>query len=168
MFIERVLDKDGNIREELSKDLASRVDKAISSDFKIKEITDEDRNNKFYLAMITTLDDDFQTKILYERKVFTSNASLPKEQFLFGFKPRDSLCLILNKPIHKVVCCSEELARLNNHCFLVNGLQFLLQEAESERAWCYVPQCPCEHTCELTPQAMELRLMLWIGKPTIS
>jgi hypothetical protein len=152
---------------ELSKAFIDLIDKAVANDFLVKEITDEDRKNIYYQAMKTTLNEAFQTKILYERKVFTGLAVLPKVQFLFGIKPRDALCLILHKPIHKVVTCGGFLAKLNNNCFLVNGLQFLLEQSDADKAWCYVPKCPCDKTCELTPQALELRTILWSDKTTL-
>jgi hypothetical protein len=152
----------------MSGDLVERIDKALSFDFHVMNISEADKENKYYLAMKEMLLNTFQTKTLYERRVVSSNAILPKIQYLFGFKPRDSLCLILNKPMHKVVCCNGDLAKLNNNCFLVNGLQFLLQEGSNDRAWCYVPQCLCDSNqgCELRPHANQLRIRLWEDKPS--
>jgi len=165
MFIARGPDENGSSLEEITKDLADRIDNAVGIDFSVMALAEDDKSNKFYLELKGALDVAFQTKPLYERKVIATNAILPKVQFLFGFKPRDGMCLILQKPMHKIVACSEDLATLNDHCYLVNKLQFLLQEVDNDRTWCYVPKCPCEQACELTEKAGKLRMELWTGKP---
>ena len=166
MFIARNTDENGINLEEITKELADRIDKAVSNDFMVLPLTDQDKNNKFYIALKGALEAAFQTKPLYERKVISTYVILPKVQFLLGFKPRDGMCLIMNKPMHKIVACSEDLAILNDHCFLVNKLQFLLQEVDNDKTWCYIPKCPCDQACELTEKAKELRIKLWTGKPT--
>jgi hypothetical protein len=147
----------------LTAELIQRVDKAVSIDFTVKEISDNDRSNPYYKAMVDMLNEYYHTKVLYERVVISSNKLLPTLQYLFGFKHKEGMCLILNKPMHKVIACSPGLERLNQGCFLINGLQFILHEVEQDKRWCYVPHCLCEHEprCELTPHAMHLRRKLW-------
>ncbi|MBN2150689.1 MAG: hypothetical protein JW839_04495 [Candidatus Lokiarchaeota archaeon] len=149
----------------LPEGLIDLVDKAVKSDFIVMEITDEDRENPYYKSMRSMLEDFYNTRILYERKVIASSFILPRLQFLFGFKHKEGMCLVLEKPWHKLVACGDDLDVLNQNCFLVNRLQFLLQEVESDKRWCYVPLCLCEHSkeCELTKRANSLRLSLWVG-----
>jgi hypothetical protein len=157
---------DGWCTAPLTADMIARVDKAVSLDFTLREISAADRANQYYLALKSMLEGKDEARVLYERTAISANSVLPKYQYLFGFKHREGLCLIMNKPMHKVVACSDVLERVNQRCFLVNGLQFILQEVEQDRRWCYVPHCLCEHElrCELTPAATELRRKLWDDK----
>ncbi len=150
----------------LTADMIARVDKAVSMDFTLREISAEDRTNRYYLALKSMLEEKDEARVLYERTAISTNRVLPKYQYLFGFKHREGLCLIMNKPMHKVVACSAALEQVNQRCYLVNGLQFILQEVDQDKRWCYVPHCLCEHErqCELRPQAKELRLKLWDDK----
>jgi hypothetical protein len=152
--------------EPLTDDVIVRVDRAVGLDFVVKEISDTDRGNQYYSAMKSMLEEHYHSKVLYERKVISTNLVLPKYQYLFGFKHKEGMCLILNKPIHKVIACGGALEKLNQNCFLINGLQFILQEVEDDRRWCYVPHCLCEQLqrCELTPHAKRLRVQLWEDK----
>jgi hypothetical protein len=150
----------------LTAEMIDRVDKAVSLDFTLREISAADRANPYYLALKSMLERNDEARVLYERTAISTNSVLPKYQYLFGFKHREGLCLIMNKPMHKVIACSDVLERVNQGCFLVNGLQFILQEVEQDKRWCYVPRCLCEHElrCELTPRAMDLRRKLWDDK----
>jgi hypothetical protein len=147
----------------LTADEVARIDKAISLDFDLAPISTADHANPFYMALKSMFDRSDEAKILYERKAFSTNSVLPKCQYLFGFKHKEGLCLLMNESRHKAVACGEELERLNQRCFLVNGLQFILQEVEQDKRWCYVPHCLCEHgqRCELLNEAMKLRHKLW-------
>nr|MDO8088715.1 hypothetical protein [Candidatus Sigynarchaeum springense] len=149
----------------MTKEFIELIDNAVSLDFIIREIIDNDRKNPYYQSMMFMFKDFYKTKVLYERKVFSTNHILPEYQFLFGFKHKENMCLILEKPWHKVVACGDDLYYLNQNCFLVNGLQFILQEVENDKRWCYVPLCLCKHTqqCELTKRASSLRVSLWAG-----
>nr|MDO8118412.1 hypothetical protein [Candidatus Sigynarchaeota archaeon] len=154
-------DNDGDVTFELTQPFIDLIDKAIMNDFIVKEITEEDRKNIHYQALKDTLHNAYQTVVLYERRVFSQMDILPKLQYLFGFKPRDGICLFLNKPMHKVIAC-RDLAKLNQGCFLVNKFQFLLTESDADKTWCFVPLCPCEDTCELVSTARDLRTRLWV------
>ena len=147
----------------LSPGFIELIDKAVSKDFIVKDVTDEDRENDFYKSLKFTL--NFTgIKILYERKVITHNFILPKVQYLFGFKPREGLCLMVNKKVHKEVVCDGPLAALNEQCIMVNSLMFLLVQSDFFKVWSYIPVCPCEEECVNTPLALELRTRLYVEK----
>jgi hypothetical protein len=155
---------DNNMSEpELSRSFVELIDKAVTNDFIVKEISEEDKQNDFYKSLKFTLTFN-QIKILYERKVITHLFILPKIQYVFGFKPKEGLCLLVNKKVHKHVLCDGPLADLNDKCFLVNNLQFLLVQSDAFKVWSYVPACPCDKTCANTPKALELRTKLYLEK----
>jgi hypothetical protein len=156
-------DENGQPEVELSKSFIELIDKAVTNDFIVKEITEEDKANDFYKSMKFTLTFN-QIKILYERKVITHLFILPKVQYLFGFRPKEGLCLLVNKKVHKHVLCDGPLADLNDKCFLVNNIQYLLVQSDSFKVWSYVPACPCDHACANTPKALELRTKLYLEK----
>ncbi len=159
-------DNDGESGSEITQAFIDLIDKAVQNDFIVKEITEEDMRNIHYKALKDTLHNAYQTDVLYERRVFSHLEILPKLQYLFGFKPRDGICLFLNKPIHKVIAC-HDLTKLNQGCYLVNGLQFLLTESDADKTWCFVPLCPCEQTCELVSTAKDLRTRLWVDNEIV-
>ncbi|MHA1680404.1 MAG: hypothetical protein ACTSUE_05310 [Promethearchaeota archaeon] len=148
---------------ELSDEFIKLINKAVEMDFIVKEINDEDRLNDFYKSMKFTLTFN-QIQVLYERKVITTNFILPRVQYIFGFRPKEGLCLLVNKKAHKSVLCDGPLADLNDKCMLINGLQFLLVQSDSFKVWSYIPGCPCERPCELDGKALELRTRLWVEK----
>ncbi len=156
-------DDSGQPDIELSKAFLEMIDKAVMKDFIVKDISDEDKKNDFYQSLKFTLTFN-QIKILYEKKVITHMFILPKIQFLFGFKPKEGLCLLVNKKVHKHVLCDGPLADLNDKCFLINSLQFLLVQSDAFKVWSYVPACPCDQSCANTPKALELRTKLYIEK----
>jgi hypothetical protein len=143
------------------------VDKAVSVDFSILPITDEDRKNDRYINTKSALMEGWAISVIYERKVLTSIKFLPRVQYLFGFKPQEGLCLLVNKKIHKQIVCGGKLAELNENCFLVNHLQFLLAQEDTYRYWAYVPPCPCKTPCSLTPKALALRTTLYIEEDPV-
>ncbi|MBD3186870.1 hypothetical protein GF325_08600 [Candidatus Bathyarchaeota archaeon] len=146
---------------QLSEDFIALIDKAVAMDFIVKRVVDDDRKNDFYKSMNFTLKFN-QILVLYERKVITTNFILPRVQYIFGFKPKEGLCLLVNKKVHKHVLCDGPLADLNDKCMLINGLQFLLVQSDSFKVWSYIPPCPCERPCELDGKAIELRTRLWV------
>lgn len=158
-----ISDDNGQSEPELSKSFVEMIDKAVTNDFIVKEITDDDRKNDFYQSLKFTLTFN-QIKVLYERKVLTALFILPKVQYLFGFKPKEGLCLLVNKKVHKHVLCDGPLAELNEKCFLINSLQFLLVQSDAFKVWSYVPACSCDKACANTPKALELRTKLYIEK----
>lgn len=147
----------------LTKDFVDLIDKAVGEDFIVKPINDEDRGNDFYKSMRFTLTFN-QIEILYERKVITHNFILPKVQYLFGFKPQEGLCLLVNKKVHKDILCTGPLADLNDKCMLINGLMFLLVQSDAFKVWSYIPSCPCDLPCEIDGKAIELRTRLWVER----
>ena len=155
---------DGNLPGmELSRNFITMIDKAVAKDFIVKEISEEDQGNDFYKSLKFTLTFN-QIKILYERKVITHNYILPRIQYLFCFRPKEGLCLLVNKKVHKTILCDGPLQELNDKCFLINSLQFLLVQSDSFKVWSYVPVCPCEEACPNTPQTLELRTRLYVEK----
>lgn len=148
---------------ELSRSFVEMIDKAVSKDFIVKDITDEDRENDFFRSLSFTLTFN-QIKILYEKKVITHNYILPRVQYLFGFRPKEGLCLLVNKKVHKTILCEGPLQDLNEKCFLINGLQFLLVQSDAFKVWSYIPVCPCEEPCPNTPKTLELRTRLYVEK----
>lgn len=146
---------------QLTEDFIALIDKAVAMDFIVKRVADDDRQNDFYKSMNFTLKFN-QIQVLYERKVITTNFILPRVQYIFGFKPKEGLCLLVNKKVHKHVLCDGPLADLNDKCMLINGLQFLLVQSDSFKVWSYIPPCPCERPCELDGKAIELRTRLWV------
>ncbi|MHA1371648.1 MAG: hypothetical protein ACTSRA_18260 [Promethearchaeota archaeon] len=152
-----------NPAEEISPDFIALIDKAVSMDFIVKPISEEDRENDFYKSLRFTLTFN-GIKILYERKVITHNFILPKVQYLFGFRPKEGLCLLVNKKVHKDILCTGPLADLNDKCLLINGLMFILVQSDAFKVWSYIPPCPCEQPCELDGKAIELRTRLYVEK----
>ncbi len=149
--------------DQLPKEFVDLLDKAVANDFIVKEISEDDKKNDFYKSMKFTLNFN-QIKIIYERKVITTQFILPRVQYLFGFHPKEGLCLLVNKKVHKKILCDGPLAELNEKCFLINSLQFLLVQSDAFKVWSYIPVCPCPETCANTPLALELRTRLYIEK----
>jgi len=135
----------------LPKAFIDLIDKVVATDFAVEEITDEDSANDFYEGMNFTLDFT-QIKILYERKVFSTSTVLPKVQYLFGFRPKEGLCLLVYKKVHKHVLCDGPQADLNGKCFLINGFQFLLCQSDAFKVWGYIPPCPAWRSARACPR----------------
>ena len=88
------------IRLFISKDLENLIDKAVSSDFIIYEIKDEDKLNDSYKALEFTLSFN-NINIEYVKKVESQKFPvIPKFQYLFGFFPKEGLCIYVNKKEH--------------------------------------------------------------------
>lgn len=156
-------DTGGWITPPLTPEEIARIDKAVSLDFDIVELTPEDKTNVYYVALKSMLEGHKKAKVLYERMAISKFAVLPRYQYLLGFRHEEGMCLVMNEWRHKAVACSDELERLNQRCFAVNGLQFVLQEAEQDKRWSYVPFCLCEHgqRCDVLGVAKKLRFKLW-------
>ncbi|MHA1803883.1 MAG: hypothetical protein ACTSU4_05055, partial [Promethearchaeota archaeon] len=97
----------------LNKELENLIDKAVSRDFIIHEISEKDKITDSYKALQFTLTFNNIT-IEYQRKVESERFPvIPKFQFLFGFYPRDGLCLFVNKQEHKKALCDGPLEQIN-------------------------------------------------------
>jgi hypothetical protein len=146
----------------LSEAFLKLVDGAVSMDFSIAPISTDDKANKYYHETRAALVDVLNIAIVYERHVTTRIKFLPKRQFLFGFKPQEGLCFLVNKKIHKQIVCGGRLAEITEKCLLVNSLQFMLAQADDYRYWAYVPPCVCTTPCTLSQKALTLRTILYI------
>ena len=106
----------------LKKELEELIDKAVSQDFTIHELSVLDRQNDSYKALKFTLS---FTKITvkYEKKVETENFPvIPQFQYLFGFTPNEGACLFVDKEEHKNVLCEGPLDDINKSCSLIHSL----------------------------------------------
>ncbi len=145
--------------EILPKSLETMIDDAVKQDFsEIQFVTDEDRQNDMYKAMKFGLE-CAHVKILYERKVITIGKEpvIPREQFLFGFRPTEGLCIFTQKKAHKIALCDSPIRELAKQCFLTQSLQYILVETKEFRVWSYVPVCCGNDTCSLKKRPLHIR-----------
>ncbi len=144
----------------LEDDLLQLIDKAVSQDFTIHEITEEDRLNDSYKALKFTLSFN-KIHVKYERKVETDKYPIiPQFQFLFGFDPNDGVCLFVDKERHKSALCDGPLEEINNSCSLIHSLMYLLVPIGKFEVYSYLPAC-CEINCPNSPKQYELRIDLF-------
>ncbi len=142
------------------KDLDELIDKAISRDFIIHAVSEEDHQNDSYKALLFTLTFN-KIRIQYERKVETTKAlKIPKFQYLFGFNPNEGLCVFVNKKEHKRVLCDGPLEEISKTCLLVHSLVYLLVPTNKFQVYSYYPTC-CELNCVNHPKQYELRTRLY-------
>ncbi|TFG07071.1 MAG: hypothetical protein EU539_06005 [Promethearchaeota archaeon] len=145
------------------KDLESLIDKAVSRDFIIHQISDEDRQNDSYKALEFTLSFN-NIAIEYERKVESSKYPvIPRYQYLFGFYPREGLCLYVNKQEHKLALCDGPLEDIASSCSLVHSLIYLIVPVDRFEVYSYLPAC-CELNCSNSPKQFNLRINLFNDK----
>ncbi len=148
------------IRLFISKDLENLIDKAVSSDFIIYEIKDEDKLNDSYKALEFTLSFN-NINIEYVKKVESQKFPvIPKFQYLFGFFPKEGLCIYVNKKEHKIALCDGPLEEINKSCSLIHSLMYLLVPCEKFEVYSYLPAC-CEINCVNSPKQHNLRLNLY-------
>jgi hypothetical protein len=144
----------------ISKDLELLIDKAVSRDFIIHKIDDEDKKRNSYKALEFTLSFNNIT-IEYQRKVETEKYPvIPRFQYLFGFKPSEGLCLYVNKDVHKKALCDGPLEDINNACSLIHSLMYLLVPSDKFEVYSYLPAC-CEVNCLNSPKQYNLRINLF-------
>lgn len=144
----------------LHQDLEELITKAISRDFIIHPISEDDKENDSYKALKFTLSFN-NIEIVYERKVESEKYPvIPRYQYLFGFYPRDGLCVFLNKENHKVAACDGPLEEISNSCSLVHSLMYLLVPKERFEVYSYLPAC-CELNCSNSPKSYNLRINLF-------
>ncbi len=144
----------------LNKELENLIDKAVSRDFIIHEISEKDKITDSYKALQFTLTFNNIT-IEYQRKVESERFPvIPKFQFLFGFYPRDGLCLFVNKQEHKKALCDGPLEQINKSCVLIHSLMYLLVPSDRFEVYSYLPAC-CELNCPNSPKQYNLRIKLF-------
>ncbi|MGQ4875364.1 MAG: hypothetical protein ACP6IY_14965 [Promethearchaeia archaeon] len=144
----------------ISPELETLIDKAVSRDFIIHKINEEDHQNDSYRALKFTLDFN-NIEIEYERKVESDKYPIiPRYQYLFGFIPHDGLCIYVNKEAHKKALCDGPMENISKTCSLIHSLYYLLVPADKFVVYTYFPAC-CEINCLNSPKAMDLRIKLF-------
>ncbi|MBN1800144.1 MAG: hypothetical protein JW891_01475 [Candidatus Lokiarchaeota archaeon] len=144
----------------LENKLIHLIDKAVSQDFTIHEITDQDLSNDSYKALKFTLSFN-KIHIKYERKVETNKYPIiPQFQYLFGFDPNEGVCLFVDKEIHKNTLCDGPLEEINSTCSLIHSLMYLLVPIGKFEVYSYLPTC-CELNCPNSPKQYDLRIKLF-------
>ena len=144
----------------ITQDLANLIDKAVSRDFIIHPINEQDRKTDSYKALKFTLDFN-NINIEYERKVESEKAPIiPRFQYLFGFYPKEGLCLYVNKQEHKKALCDGPLEGIAKTCKLVHSLYYLLVPKDRFEPYSYLPAC-CEINCFNSPKQYDLRISLF-------
>ncbi|MHA1338976.1 MAG: hypothetical protein ACTSRZ_12030 [Promethearchaeota archaeon] len=124
--------------------LEDLIDKAVSLDFEVQNLTQEDYKNKNYNSLKYSL--EFSgANILYERKVISRLAPvIPSVQYLFGFSPLEGLCIFTSNKVHKKMLCNNEsfgdIVRAS--ISFVHKLQYLLVEQNRFNVWFYIPLNP--------------------------
>ncbi|MBD3215407.1 MAG: hypothetical protein GF311_22550 [Candidatus Lokiarchaeota archaeon] len=144
----------------ISKDLKNLIDTAVSRDFILHDITEEDKQTDSYKALKFTLDFN-HIQLPYSRKVETLKYPvIPRFQFLFGFYPKDGLCIYVNKREHKTALCDGPLEEINKSCSLIHSLMYLLIPIEKFEVYSYLPGC-CEINCPNSAKQFNLRINLF-------
>ncbi len=145
-------------QDKLPSYLVETIDASLNQDFvEVLPITPEDRENDNYLAINWTFEHS-QIEVLYERKVISDKVPVvPKEQFIFGFKPNDGLCIFTHNETHKSMLCDSPIRELASQCFLTQSLQYILVELDEFQIWSYVPVCCSENTCPNKTRPIEMR-----------
>lgn len=144
----------------ISKDLEALIDKAVSRDFFIHIISEEDKKNDSYKALEFTLTFN-KIDVEYLRKVESSKYPvIPQFQYLFGFYPQEGLCLYVNKEEHKKALCDGPLEEISSSCYLIHSLMYLLIPIDKFEVYSYLPAC-CELNCSNSPKQFNLRINLF-------
>ncbi len=146
-------------------ELEKLIDQAVSRDFIVHEIEEEDKLNDSYKALEFTLSFN-NIEIKYKKKVESEKYPIiPKYQYLFGFYPGEGLCLFVNKKEHKTALCEGPLNELNKNCSLIHSLIYLLVPTNKFEVYSYLPAC-CEINCPNSPKQYDLRIGLYKTKET--
>ncbi len=144
----------------ISISLENLIDQAVSQDFIIRKISEDEKKNDSYKALEFTLSFN-SINIEYERKVQSEKyPKIPQFQFLFGFYPKEGLCLFVNKKEHKIALCDGPLEEINNTCSLIHSLMYLLVPIYKFEVYSYLPAC-CEINCANSPKQYNLRINLY-------
>ena len=142
------------------KELENLINKAVSRDFILHEISDDDRGNDYYKALEFTLSFN-NIAIEYQKKVESEKYPIiPKFQYLFGFYPKEGLCFFVNKQEHKRAICDGPLDQIYKSCSLIHSLMFFLVPSDRFEVYSYLPAC-CELNCTYSPKQYNLRIALF-------
>ena len=148
----------------ISEELTALIDKAVSRDFIIHEISAEDKNNDSFKALNFTLTFN-NIKIMYQRKVETTKYPvIPQFQYLFGFNPEEGLCIFVDKEEHKKALCDGPLEKISSTCSMVHSLMYLIVPTDKFEVFTYLPAC-CELNCANSPKQYDLRISLFRKNP---
>ena len=149
---------------QIPKYLEDIIDDSVKQDFiEVLHLTPEDRKHDMYKAIKFSFAAG-HIEILYERKVISSDKEsrvVPHEQFLFGFRPSEGLCIFTQKKQHKEMLCDGPIRELAKHCVLTQSLQYALVPLNEFRVWSYIPVCCSEDTCPLKTRPLALRKELF-------
>nr|QEE15826.1 hypothetical protein DSAG12_01653 [Candidatus Prometheoarchaeum syntrophicum] len=144
----------------IPKYLEDLIDDSVKQDFlEVLPLNPEDRKHEMYKAMKFSFEAS-HIDILYERKVISKDENslvIPHEQFLFGFRPSEGLCIFTQKKQHKEMLCDGPIRELAKHCVLTQSLQYALVPLNEFRVWSYIPVCCSEDTCPLKTRPFNLR-----------
>lgn len=146
--------------------LEKMIDEAIAQDFEeVRKLTEEDRINDMYKAIMFSFN-AAHVEVLYERKVISADTHsivIPHEQFLFGFRPTDGLCIFSQKSQHKAMLCDGPIRELATACPLTQSLQYVLIPLDTFNVWSYIPVC-CSSldTCAGKTRPLNLRKDLFM------
>ncbi len=144
----------------ISKDLEGLIDKAVTRDFIIHEISEEDRKNDSYNTLEFTLSFN-SINVEYVRKVESEKYPvIPRYQYLFGFTPSEGMCLYVNKEEHKKALCDGPLEEMSSSCSLIHSLMYLIIPTDKFEVYSYLPAC-CELNCQNSPKQYGLRINLF-------
>jgi len=145
---------------QIPKYLEDLIDDSVKQDFlEVLPLKPEDRKHDMYKAIKFSFSAG-QIDILYERKVISSDTEsrvVPHEQFLFGFRPSEGLCIFTQKKQHKDMLCDGPIRELAKHCVLTQSLQYALVPLNEFRVWSYIPVCCSADTCPLKTRPFDLR-----------
>lgn len=124
--------------------LEDMIDDAVHQDFvDVLHLTEDDRENDMYKAIMFSFN-AARVEVLYERKVVSQDKLslvIPHEQFLFGFRPTDGLCIFTLKDAHKQMLCDGPVRELAQECPLTQSLQYVLVPLNDFQVWSYIPVC---------------------------
>lgn len=149
-------------KEHLPIFLEKMIDNAVSFDFRVEKISNEDLDNEMYQLMKQSLEFS-NISIIYERRVLSAQYPvIPKIQYLFGFRPVDGLCLLTSNKKHKEVLCDGELFEIiRNSPSFIHSIMYLLIEQNKFQVWSYLPSDRNINEIEMGYQSLRLRRKLF-------
>lgn len=157
-------DDSENEKQTLPIYIENLIDEAVSLDFDIYPISDEDRANENFQNFKYSLEIS-NIEIVYLKKVISKNHAppiVPKIQYLFGIRPVDGLCIYSNNEIHKKVLCSNEILDLmNSSSSIIHSFMYLIVEHEEFNVWSYIPLDPLSSRVDEQREDLKLRKKLF-------
>ncbi|TFH28475.1 MAG: hypothetical protein E4G98_05345 [Promethearchaeota archaeon] len=141
--------------------LEDMIDEAVRQDFvDVFQLSKEDLQHDMYKAIKFSLN-AARVELLYERRVIskdTLSLVIPHEQFLFGFRPTDGLCIFSQKDAHKEMLCDGPVRELATECPLTQSLQYILVPLNDFQVWSYIPVCCSgDESCPLKTRPFDYR-----------